>query len=49
LNIDKDEFKDFIIIHIKNGGDTFITLSGNFLKTFLCNSLENLIDIGFFF
>ncbi len=46
LNSGKDSIDDILIIHLENGRDHFVSVSGNYLKSCFGDSLENLVALG---
>jgi phosphatidylinositol-bisphosphatase len=43
LTFDKDTIDDILILHLKNGRDHFISMSGSYIRSCFGNSLENLV------
>jgi hypothetical protein len=42
----KERIDDILVLKIDNGGDYFISVSGNFIPSFLGNSIDHLCKIG---
>ena len=45
LNTNTDSIDDILILHLENGKDLFITISGTYLRTFFCTPLEDLVCV----
>eukprot|EP00048_Salpingoeca_helianthica_P022785 m.20360 g.20360 ORF g.20360 m.20360 type:complete len:907 (+) comp7810_c0_seq1:39-2759(+) len=45
LNSGKDKLEDILILHLENGRDLFITVSGTYLRTAMGTSLDDLVCV----
>lgn len=45
LNLDKDNLEDILVLHLQNGRDHFITVSGIWMKSCFGNTIENLVTM----
>eukprot|EP00762_Andalucia_godoyi_P000848 ANDGO_03734.mRNA.1 Polyphosphatidylinositol phosphatase INP53 len=45
LNLGSNLLEDILILHLKNGRDHFVPISGRFMRSCFGNSLENLVSI----